>query len=203
MRGDTNFQREVQSVKLSSVYLVSMELRCTTGNSDNEQACIAAGGEWTPPVHVTNFDRAITHLNNEFLPIGGFLGIDTITDTTGFEIGSVTLSLSGVDRGFISLVLSRSYIDKPVFVYRAVLGDGGGVISAVEIYRGYIDEPIIQDDEDELRVSVTVRHHFADFDKRAGRHTNNADHQFHFPGDTSMSHADEGLIELPWGRATS
>lgn len=203
MRGDAGFREETAKDANTPVYLVALELRCSIGNTDSESVCLASGGEWTPAVYATNFDRDIEFNGVTYLAIGGFLGVDTITETTSLEIGSVNLALSGVDRGFVAMLLQKNYIDKPVTIYRAMLDSAGLPAHVIEVYRGYIDEPAIQDSLQDATVTVTVRHHFADFEKRSGRRTNNAEHQFYFPGDTSMSHADEGLAELPWGKAKS
>ncbi|MEM8499886.1 MAG: hypothetical protein AAF542_17820 [Pseudomonadota bacterium] len=202
MRGDAAFSTETAKSLNRPVILAALELRCDIGDHATESACSLAGGTWTPPIYLTSHAVDVDFDGNTYLATNDWLGITEIIESAGLQIGSVTANLSAIDQSYTALLLQQNYIDKPVTLHHAFLNDGGEVTTAVQIYKGGIARALIQDEVTEASISIEIKNHLAAFDRRVGRRTNNAENQRYYPGDTSMSHADEGFREMPWGRVS-
>lgn len=200
MRGDAAFQSEAAKSANIPIHLVSVELACSIAGYGDQASCETAGGVWTPPIYMTDFDRTISWGGNDYLAVGSLLEIGNVNETLDLKVSTLRLTLSGVDQSFISLLLTKNYIDRVVKVHKSFIDNVGQMtIAPVEVFRGYIDEPAIQDSPKTTTITVAVRSHFADFERKSGRHTNNAEMQHFFPGDDSFKYASEGLKEIRWG----
>lgn len=202
MRGSTQLSSEVSKDRNRPVHLCALELRCSAGNHTTQVACELDGGTWNAPIYLTDYSADVVYNGNTYLATNDWLGISDIVETAALQIHSVTMQLSGIDQTYIALLMQQPYIDKPITIHRAFLNDGGQVAAAIQVYYGYISSWVIEDDNQATSIAVEVKSRFQDFDKRVGRRTNNAENQHYYPGDTSMSHADEGFREFHWGRAS-
>lgn len=201
MRADAATRAEAAKAANRPIHLVSVELGCSDSRYSDQSSCELNGGEWTAPIYITDFDRPISWGGNDYLAVGHLLGIGDISEASILEVSTLTLSLSGVDPQYIGLLLSKNYIDRPVVILRAFVDNTGQLLTTpFEVFRGRIDQPVISDSPTTTGITVTARNHLADFERKSGRHTNNAEMQRYFPGDTSFIYASQGLKEIRWGR---
>ena len=111
--------------------------------------------------------------------------------------------LTGVEKTFISAVLSENYIDRVVTIYKAFLNSSMALITdPILIFSGRLNQPSITENPDAgtSTVSLTATSHWVDFERRPSRHTNHAEQQIHFSGDKGFEFASEITKEITWGR---
>lgn len=77
------------------------------------------------------------------------------------------------------------------------------VSDPIKIFDGTMDAPSIADDpaSGTMAVQLAASSHFADFDRRPGRHTNHQEQQAHFPGDRFFEWVGRLDRDIVWGRA--
>lgn len=173
---------------------------------------LGAGSSW--PIHLvdvtvgstiyylTDAHRGITWGGHSYLAVGHLLGFSDIEEHVDIQVSSLTLNLSGVDQTWIALVLDNDFVDRPVSIYKAVLDyDGNLVADPFLVFGGAINHAGIAEDPDDgtCTVSIGATSHWADFDRKPGRHTNHAEQQHWFPDDEGLEFASEIIGDIYWG----
>lgn len=200
MRGDTKSQIETSKNTNCPIHLVKIELGCSDSSRDTQHSCEFYGGKWTPPIFMTNWAQDVTWDSNEYLAVGHFMGLKEITETSALTVSSINLTLSAIDKVWGSLILNTSYVYRPITVYRGFVDRSGTLITTpFEMFRGILDNAVMLDGEETATIVLTAKSHLADFDRKSGRRTNNAEMNRYFPGDTSFQYASSGLKEIKWG----
>jgi hypothetical protein len=184
-RGSTlAFQNEVIKPENMPVHLVSIHL-------DSEI------------LYMNDSYKTITYDGNDYLGVGHFMGFSDIEEASAVIVSSMTLSLSGIDKTMINLILNNNYINRVVKVWTAFLDVNSHVlvISPVLIFEGQMNAPMINEDPDSGKsiVSVSVTNAWVDFDRKTGRHANDEEQQIHFPGDRGFEFASQNISDLVWG----
>ena len=184
-RGSTSaFQTEVVKLQNRPVHLVQVIF-------DDET------------VYMTDAYKTITYGGNDYAGVGHFMGFSDIEEAAEVMVSSVTLSLSGIDKVWISKVLNKNYIDRTVKIYTAFLDDSQTlIIDPVLIFEGRMDSPAIAENPDDGKssVSVSATNSWVDFSRKTGRHTNNEEQQIHFSGDKGFEFASQIVKDVIWGR---
>lgn len=140
---------------------------------------------------------SITYNASDFI-----LGISNHTEETDITKSSVDLNLSGADQTFISTVLNENVINDNVDIYRGFLDSSSALISdPFLLYKGKIETFDIQETDKSSVVGLTIVSHWADFDKKNGRKTNNTSQQRFFANDVGMDFASQTVQDIKWGRA--
>jgi hypothetical protein len=169
----------VRLVYLVEIHLDSGVLRYTDGPTD-----LAWGG-------------------NTYASSADLVGIPDVQEDAAFRVGQVPLTLSGVAQANVATALSEPSTDRRVVVYRGCLDVAGALVPDPVVYHeGRIDGWEITEDPEDGTSSVewSVASHWADFEKVAGRRTNDADHQVFYPGDRGFEFAPDTVRNIPWGR---
>ena len=185
-RGSTlEFQNEVIKPENMPVHLVSVHL-------DSEI------------LYMNDSYKTITYDSNDYLGVGYFMGFSDIEEAAEVIVSTMTLTLSGIDQSMINLVLNNDYINRVVKVYTSFLAVDSHVliINPVLIFEGQIDTPMISEDPDagKSTVSVSATNSWVDFNRKTGRHANNEEQQVLFPGDRGFEFADQNVSNLIWGK---
>ena len=104
---------------------------------------------------MTDWDRTIEWLGNDYLAVGHFMGIGSILESSALQVNSLSLSLSGIDQTFISLLLEQNYIDRPIKIYRAFVDASGQLITTpFEVFRARLEQPGMLDSPKATSISV-------------------------------------------------
>ncbi len=163
-------------------------------------------------IYVSNSQLAIDYDGNTYQPFGPWLGFSSVEETRNFQISKITITLSGLPQHdnngetFISQFLQHDYVDKRVKIHRVFydeydqpITDGSGVMQGTLIFDGYIDRPTIEDDpHSQTTVGVEVSNHWVDFDRTAGRHSNDNEHKIFAPGDEFFQYAKRTRRDIKW-----
>ena len=125
----------------------------------------------------------------------------TFTEETDLTKTSLNITLSGADTTFISTVLNENVVNDTVDIFRGLLDSNNALIAdPILLYSGNIDTFQINESETESNVTLTVVSHWADFDKKSGRQTNNNSQQRFFSTDVGMDFSSQTVLDLKWGR---
>ena len=139
---------------------------------------------------------SITYTASPFL-----VATPTFTEETDLTKTSLNITLSGADTTFISTVLNENIVNDTVDIFRGLLDSNNALIAdPILLYSGNIDTFQISESETESNVILTVVSHWADFDKKSGRQTNNNSQQRFFNTDVGMDYSSQTVLDLKWGR---
>ena len=157
------------------------------------------------PVNITDcsFDltssvsgSSVTYSSSDFI-----MGISEHSEQTDLTKASLKLVLSGADQTFISLVLNENVTNDTVDIYRGLLADDNTLVAdPLLLYKGNIENYSIQESDKQSNVSLSIVSHWADFDKKNGRKTNNTSQQRFFSTDVGMDFSSQTVLDIKWGR---
>jgi len=158
------------------------------------------------PINITDcsFDltssvsgSSVTYSASDFI-----MGVSNHTEETDITKSSISISLSGADQTFISVVLNENVINDSVTIFRGLLADDNTLIAdPFLLYKGNIESFEIQEGEKDSTVALSIVSHWADFEKKNGRKTNNTSQQRFFSTDVGMDFSSQTVQDIKWGRA--
>jgi hypothetical protein len=141
-------------------------------------------------VGLTDAYRAVTFAGDAYGAGGHLLGFSGLAESSELRIREVTVSLSGVDQSWVSIVLSKTYIGRSLQMRRMFFDPANEalLVDPVLLFDGQMEEPKVDDDpaSGKCIVSIMARDQFADFERRNGRHTNANDQNMWFPNDRAF-----------------
>jgi len=149
------------------------------------------------PITSSVSGSSVTYSASDFI-----LGLSNFSEETELSKSSISLNLSGADQTFISTVLNENVINDSVDIFRAFLNSSNAVIAdPFLLYKGQIEEFSIQETDNDSVVALSIVSHWADFEKKNGRKTNNTSQQRFFSTDVGMDFSSETVLDVKWGRA--
>jgi hypothetical protein len=160
---------------------------------------------FSTPVYLTDnsFDltSSISGTSRTYTSSAFLVGGSSFEEQTDITKTSLSLSLSGADTTFISTVLNENVVNDTVEIYRGLLDSNNSIIAdPILLYSGNIDTFEIAETETQSNVKLIIVSHWADFDKKSGRKTNNASQQRFFSTDVGMDYSSETVLDIKWGR---
>jgi hypothetical protein len=186
-----------------SVDCVELHLKSNTGA--NQCLYLCSGGfnvsfdSSTAPDSGTNIYEAQ----------GNFIGFSGMSEEMDVKVGKFTISLSALGNDYISKFLNTEVEGKRVVIYKCFLSFGPTgtdplalVAAPIMMYDGTIYNFSIQETAQTCQVSVDCSSLFADFERTAGRKTNNWSNWL-FQGEQYDRAFDKagwvGQTEFKWG----
>jgi hypothetical protein len=117
-------------------------------------------------------------------------------------VANLALTFTAVDFTTIALVLNNDYIDRRVVLYRALLNDNLAIDTnqVWQYFDGRISDFSIRETDNTAQLTLSVSSQFADYEKTAGRRTNNESQQRFFSTDVGMEFAPQIQTDIKWGR---
>tara|TARA_R110000796_G_scaffold61478_2_gene142336 strand:- start:479 stop:1033 length:555 start_codon:yes stop_codon:yes gene_type:complete len=174
----------------------------TALQSDAIRLCHLIQIDFPTVTKITDNYHAVEFEGDDFEPVGHLLKIGQPQETQELRVGTVKLTLSGVDQAYISIFLSQTYINRRVRIWKAVLDDAGQIIGdAIITFDGQVTGYGIQDGEQTSTIDLSCASHWADFERKAGRLTNINSQQYFFPADTGFRYAANSMKDIKWGKA--
>jgi hypothetical protein len=139
---------------------------------------------------------SVTYTSSDFI-----IGVSDFTEEIDVTKSSLTISLSGADQTFISTVLNENVTNDAVTIFRGLLADDNSIIAdPFLLYKGNIENFAINENTKSSVVNLSVVSHWADFEKKNGRKTNNTSQQRFFSTDVGMDFASQTVLDIKWGR---
>ena len=149
----------------------------------------------------------ITYDSNNYSAQGEFMGYSSIQEDFDVKLGKITITLSGIDTGFVDKFTTIDQIGSEIRIGKVFLDlNTLDVISdhAILMYLGEIYNVSIQENNETCTINVECASVFADFERSSGRKTNDWSN-WYFQGekyDTCMEKAGfVGETEFLWGRS--
>ena len=139
---------------------------------------------------------SVTYTSSDFI-----IGVSDFTEEIDVTKSSLTISLSGADQTFISTVLNENVTNDAVTIFRGLLADDNSIIAdPFLLYKGNIENFAINENTKSSVVNLSVVSHWADFEKKNGRKTNNTSQQRFFSTDVGMDFSSQTVLDIKWGR---
>ena len=139
---------------------------------------------------------SVTYTSSDFI-----IGVSDFTEEIDVTKSSLTISLSGADQTFISTVLNENVTNDEVTIFRGLLADDNSIIAdPFLLYKGNIENFAINENTKSSVVNLSVVSHWADFEKKNGRKTNNTSQQRFFSTDVGMDFSSQTVFDIKWGR---
>lgn len=139
---------------------------------------------------------SVTYSASDFI-----LDISSFNEQTDLTKGTINLTLSGANTTFISVVLNENIINDSVTIHRGILNSSNALIAdPMLLYKGTIDGFDINENKTQSLINLKIVSHWADFDKKSGRQTNNESQRRFFSSDIGMRHSAKMVKELKWGK---
>jgi len=155
-------------------------------------------------IRFTTFPRNIIFNSETYISSPDFLSFGDVIESTDIEIGSMSFTLSGADQSVIAVALLEDFPDREINLYRGFLDQSTYqvIVDPVLIYEGRITGFKLSEDVDSSTSTLTwtTASIWADFNRTAGRRTNNNDQQVFYPGDLAFEYAHLITYDLMWGR---
>ena len=139
---------------------------------------------------------SVTYTSSDFI-----IGVSDFTEEIDVTKSSLTISLSGADQTFISTVLNENVTNDEVTIFRGLLDSSNAIIAdPFLLYKGNIENFAINENTKSSVVNLSVVSHWADFEKKNGRKTNNTAQQRFFSTDVGMDFSSQTVLDIKWGR---
>jgi hypothetical protein len=150
---------------------------------------------------ITDGWRNVVWGANTYTSLGRMLSFSGVLESADMQIPTVTLSFSGVDQAYVALALSEPYLDRHIVIYRALIDSVSNTISSpVPIFDGRLDGMTIEDSSSgDSTIAISATSHWADFQRKPGRHTNSQEQGIYFPGDRFFEYCSQINKTIKWG----
>ena len=148
----------------------------------------------------------ITYDGNTYTAQGDFIGFSSLSEDFDVKVGKFTIYLSGVFSTLVNTFVNQDYEGRRVRVYKVFLNRTTGEIvdsTAILMFDGQIYNVNIQEGSRTCQINIECSTLFADFERSAGRKTNNASNWL-FQGSTAdKTMSKSGFVgsqEFRWGK---
>ena len=154
-------------------------------------------------VRLTDFNREITTSAGTYTALGHLLSFSEVEETSELITSSMTAQLSGIEQSMMAMLLSETYLDRQMDLYKCFLTSAMAPIDdPVLMFSGRINKPIIEEDPESgtCTIGIEAASHWVDFERRGGRHTSHNEQVSRWdPDDKGFQYSDQVLDEIKWG----
>ena len=143
--------------------------------------------------------KGVTYISSSLV-----ISMDGLAATTEITSNTYTINLDNADQTALGLYGSANYSGAPVSIYLAMLDDQGALIvdsagdGPIEYYKGIFDGWAVKETDKKSTVSIKIKSHWAAFNRKAGRFTNQSSQQERHPTDTFFQFSHEDPTEIRW-----
>lgn len=153
-------------------------------------------------LYLTDYAVDLSYDGNTFEAIDGLMGASDPTETKDLRVNSISLIMSGVGQSFISIFLGQNWVNRRVVLQKVCLNADSSVIGTpITLFDGQISQFDINETDNTAEVNISIASHWADFERKAGRMTNNNSQQYYFNGDVGFEFAANSVQQIKWGKA--
>lgn len=158
------------------------------------------------PTRVCSGFIDVEYLSNTYSAQGEFMGYSPVQEDFEVKLNKVTIQLSALPTNYFSRFASGTVEGSTVKIYKAFLDLNTLAIvqnTPILLFQGEVYNVIIQEQKNTATIGLEVSSVFADFERSAGRKTNNWEN-WRFQDekyDTAFEQAGYiGQTEFMWGR---
>ena len=194
----TEIRDEFYRDKFIAVDLVYMGIPGSTGIVSSESVLRLCTGGFDIIANDTNGDP------QTYTAQGDFMGFSTVTEEFDVKVGKFSIYLSGLSTGMVGRFVDRDIEGRQVQIAKAFLDFNSLELLGVHIiFDGIIYNVSIVESATTCSITIDCSTLWADFERTAGRMTNNSSNWL-FQGSTSdLAFAKTGIVgntEYKWGR---
>lgn len=153
-------------------------------------------------LRLTDHASDIVYDSNTYDASPYVLEVGTPNESRDLRVNQLGIQLSGVGQAYQSIFLTNNWVGRQAKIWRVVMNDGGSIVGTpLVIFDGQISNWQFSEGSSKSTVTVSLSSHWADFEKKKGRLTNNNSQQFYFDGDLGFEYAAHTVRDLKWGRS--
>lgn len=152
-------------------------------------------------VYLTDYASDISHGGNTYQSTGYLLEVGNPSESRDLRVNQLGLQFSGVGQAYQSIFLQNDWMNRQGTVSKVVPNLSGGINGTpLVVFDGQITNWQFQESGGSSKVIVSLSSHWADFEKKQGRLTNNNSQQFYYAGDVGFEYAAHTVRDIKWGR---
>lgn len=157
--------------------------------------------EFDSPVYLHSGVGTITYDSNDYLGVGTFGGVVSISESEQIEPKLVRMTLSGIDSTQLTEALDAGTFRDLVTIYQGYRQDDGTLVDDPFILDVlYYETAEIEVDKNKATITVSLKTDLARLNEASGARWTAEDHQQRFSGDEFFdSMADSITRTLEWG----
>ena len=164
--------------------------------------------EFDTPLYLTNscYDMVTSTATSDgvqtYVAQGDFISMSPINEGHELRVNQVGVVVQAATTTYTDIVNNDNYLHRRFRLYRCFLSntDLALLASPVLVYDGSFTGATIDYNETDATVRFTTANEFYDFEKVAGRKTNDGSQQKYYPGDKGMRYSTSAIGELKWGK---
>ena len=154
-------------------------------------------------IYLTDYFHNVSYGGNTYNTSDHLVSIGSPRESRDLRVNTLNVTLSGVEQTYISAFLQNDFVNRQVLIHRAAMSAGSIVGAPMVLFDGRMTRFEVSESDRSSEVTLEVASHWADFEKKAGRLTNNNSQQFFFPStplDVGFEYAANTVRDLKWGR---
>lgn len=180
---DEFYRDKFIAVDLVEIYLITETLRLNTGGFD------------------------ITYGGNTYSAQGDFIGFSTVSEDFDVKVGKFSIYLSAIGNGYVDKFINQDFEGRRVVIRKAFLDFDPFTLQIIDnpivIFDGQIYNVSIVEGAATASITVDCSTLFADFERTAGRKTNNGSNSLYQGSSADNCFEKSGFVgqtEFLWGR---
>jgi hypothetical protein len=180
---DEFYRDKFIAVVLVEIYLITETLRLNTGGFD------------------------ITYSGNSYTAQGDFMGFSTVSEDFDVKVGKFSIYLSAIGNGYVDKFINSDFEGRRVVIRKAFLDFDPFTLQIINdpivIFDGQIYNVSIVESRSTASITIDCSTLFADFERTAGRQTNNRSNWLYQGNTDDYSLGSAGWVgtsEFKWGR---
>lgn len=158
------------------------------------------------PVYLSDYSRDLIVDGKEYVGAGNLVGLSAVVEDSSNAINKVDFVFGGVDDEIIKLILDYDYIDRPITIRKQFVNPNSDALvgGSFLVFDGRIDQPVITHafDSRTATISIACSNHWVDYARKNNRHTNDAEQQAIFSGDSCFRYSIDFDKEVKWGQTS-
>ena len=152
-------------------------------------------------IYLTDYASDISYDSQTWQATAYLIEVGSPSESRDLRVNQLGVQFSGVGLAYQSIFLSNNWMNKSAKVYKLVMNDSGAIVGApLVIFDGQITNWQFRESGGNSQVTVSLSSHWADFQKKQGRLTNDNSQQFVFDGDLGFQYASHTVRDIRWGR---
>ena len=151
-------------------------------------------------LYYTNHATDLDYDGNTYLSNGLLMKFADVTKDQVMKVGSYNLELSNVDTTIANAYMTTSFRGYEADILIAIMENGVIVGDPIIMFKGTVDTWGIQEGTSGSTLQIKLTSHWASYNQKAGRYTNDSLHQQTHSGDDFFKYAHEDKENIGWGK---